>query len=217
MAIHVTPIPRLTSLVTPAFGLGTANAAGDAITAVASNSTLLTFDTTLPVVSTYAGSSAVGSATVTARRDHKHGLSALPDVSCRVYNDASQNIANGTPTKLAFNAEYFDTDSFHDNTTNNSRLTIPEDGKYLCGVSFTIAGTSGHVNVGILLNNTANIALAALGNISGASIAPAVSTIADLDADDYIEANVYQDSGGTVAVSYAANYTPNFWIVKIGP
>jgi hypothetical protein len=70
MAIHVTPIPKLTTLTTPAFTLGTANAAGDALTAVASNSTLLAFDTTLPT--TTAATSVVGSATTTTRRDHVH-------------------------------------------------------------------------------------------------------------------------------------------------
>jgi hypothetical protein len=75
MTIQVTPIPRLTSLVAPAFTLGTANAAGDAITAVASNSTLLTFDGVAPAQVSTAG--AVGSATVAPRRDHVHqGTSA---------------------------------------------------------------------------------------------------------------------------------------------
>ena len=69
MTIQVTPIPRLTTLTTPAFTLGTANAAGDALTAVASNSTLLAFDTTLPAAT---GTAAVGSATTATRRDHVH-------------------------------------------------------------------------------------------------------------------------------------------------
>jgi hypothetical protein len=69
MSIQVTPIPRLTTLTTPAFTLGVANAAGDAITAVSSNSTLLAFDTTLPAAT---GTSAVGAATVAPRRDHVH-------------------------------------------------------------------------------------------------------------------------------------------------
>jgi len=69
MAIHVTPIPRLTNFGAPAFTLGTANSAGDSAIAVASNSTLLTFDTTLPAAT---GSAAVGSATVAPRRDHVH-------------------------------------------------------------------------------------------------------------------------------------------------
>jgi len=70
MSIHVTPIPRLTVLSTPAFTLGTANAAGAAVTAVASNSTLLAFDATTPAA--VAGTGAVGSATVASRRDHVH-------------------------------------------------------------------------------------------------------------------------------------------------
>ena len=48
MTINVTPIPRLIDLAAPAFTLGTANAAGSALTAVASDATLLAFDTTDP-------------------------------------------------------------------------------------------------------------------------------------------------------------------------
>jgi hypothetical protein len=70
MAIHVTPIPKLTAFTAPAFTLGTSNAAGDAITAVASNSTLLAFDAVLPAVT--ASASSVGTATVAVRRDHVH-------------------------------------------------------------------------------------------------------------------------------------------------
>ena len=70
MTINVTPIPKLTTLTTPAFTLGTTNAAGDALTAVASNSTLLAFDTTIPAVTSTA--STTGSATTAARRDHVH-------------------------------------------------------------------------------------------------------------------------------------------------
>lgn len=70
MTIHVTPIPRLTTLVAPAFTLGTTNAAGAAITAVSSNSTILTYDTTVPEA--VAGASATGSATTATRRDHVH-------------------------------------------------------------------------------------------------------------------------------------------------
>jgi hypothetical protein len=70
MSIVVTPIPQLIDLAAPAFTLGTANAAGSAATAVASDSTLLAFDTTDPAA--VAASAVVGSATVSARRDHVH-------------------------------------------------------------------------------------------------------------------------------------------------
>jgi len=70
MTITVTPIPQLVDLAVPAFTLGTANAAGSAATAVASDSTLLAFDTTDPA--DVAAAAAVGAATVSARRDHVH-------------------------------------------------------------------------------------------------------------------------------------------------
>jgi hypothetical protein len=76
MSIVVTPIPRLIDLAAPAFTLGTANAAGSAATAVASDSTLLAFDTTVPTTIAYSASAAVGSAVVTSRRDHTHGMAA---------------------------------------------------------------------------------------------------------------------------------------------
>lgn len=76
MSIQITPIPRLTVLTVPAFTLGTTNAAGDALTAVASNSTLLAFDATLPDAITYGQSGATGSATVASRRDHAHAMAA---------------------------------------------------------------------------------------------------------------------------------------------
>jgi len=76
MAIHVTPIPSTIDLAAPSFTLGTANAAGAATTAVSSNSTLLTFDTSNPAA--VSASAAVGSATVASRRDHGHvGVAAI--------------------------------------------------------------------------------------------------------------------------------------------
>jgi len=78
MGIHVTPIPKLTVLTVPAFTLGTANAAGAAVTSIASNSTLLAFDATLPDAITYGQSGAVGAAAVASRRDHAHAMAADP-------------------------------------------------------------------------------------------------------------------------------------------
>lgn len=72
MTIHVTPIPSTLELAAPSFTLGTSNAAGDTLTPVASNSTLLVFDTTEPASAEYGASVAVGSATVVSRRDHAH-------------------------------------------------------------------------------------------------------------------------------------------------
>jgi hypothetical protein len=80
MGINVTPIPRLIDLAVPAFTLGTANAAGSAETAIASDSTLLAFDATVPDAITFGQSGSAGSATVTSRRDHAHAMAALADI-----------------------------------------------------------------------------------------------------------------------------------------
>jgi hypothetical protein len=70
MTISVTPIPRLTTFAAPALTLGTANAAGTAGTTIATDSTLLAFDTTVPA--SVAATAATGVAVVSARRDHVH-------------------------------------------------------------------------------------------------------------------------------------------------
>jgi hypothetical protein len=54
-------------------------------------------------------------------------------VGCSLYNTTGQSLTNNTITAITYNAENFDTDSFHDNSTNTSRVTIPtgKAGKYL--------------------------------------------------------------------------------------
>jgi len=94
MSIVVTPIPRLIDLAAPSFTLGTANAAGSAVTAVASDSTLLAFDTTLPDAITYSQSGATGSATVVSRRDHAHAMAAEPAVTTLVITGSKTMGAN---------------------------------------------------------------------------------------------------------------------------
>ena len=74
MSINVTPIPRLIDLAAPAFTLGTANAAGSAVTAVASDATLLVYDAVLPDAITFYQVGAVGSQAVSSRRDHAHAM-----------------------------------------------------------------------------------------------------------------------------------------------
>jgi len=90
MSIQVTPIPRLTVLTAPAFTLGTANAAGSATSSVASDSTLLAFDTTLPDTIIFGQSGAVGGATVASRRDHAHATANV-DAATQVQMEAASS------------------------------------------------------------------------------------------------------------------------------
>jgi hypothetical protein len=46
-------------------------------------------------------------------------------VGCRLKQTANQTISNNTNTAIQWNSEDYDTDAFHDNSTNNTRITIP--------------------------------------------------------------------------------------------
>jgi len=216
MSINVTPIPRLTTLTTPAFTLGTANAAGDAITAVASNSTLLAFDTTLPAST---GTAAVGSATTVARRDHVHaiGLAALA-LSCRVYHNAAQATADGTAKVLDFNSERFDNGTLHDTSTNNSRITFATAGVYYYGgnINWGAAGGTGHRQVTIQLNGSTVLNQVSVdGDALEGNPRQIINGLWEFDADDYIELVVYQNSGGAMNINSNGNYSPEFWASRI--
>ena len=65
-------------------------------------------------------------------------------VGCRLDKTAAQTIASGTWTALTFDVEDYDTDGFHSNTTNNSRITIPsgKSGYYLVQAQITWAANS---------------------------------------------------------------------------
>ena len=90
MTIHVTPIPRLTVLAAPAFTLGTANAAGAALTAIASDSTILTYDTTVP--ESVLEAAATGSQAVAARRDHGHNATGIAASDAEIAKTTSTTV-----------------------------------------------------------------------------------------------------------------------------
>ena len=207
----MTPIPRLTSLTTPAFTLGTANAAGDALTAVASNSTLLAFDTTLPA---NVGTAAVGSATTAPRRDHVHG--GVANISCRAYNNAAYTLANVTDQVISFNAERWDTDSIHDTSSNTSRLTCKTAGVYLVtgNISFP-ANTTGMRAIHLQVNGSVEIAYQGYSASDPHATNMNISTFYDLDVDDYVQLLAYQTSGGNLVIPADNQYQQTFGMAKL--
>ena len=56
---------------------------------------------------------------------------AMTDIGARAHHSSNQSITNNTFTVLSLNSERWDTDSIHDNSTNNSRLTCNTAGKYI--------------------------------------------------------------------------------------
>lgn len=123
-------------------------------------------------------------------------------VGCRAYATTDQSMSNGATVTFTLDAENYDTDGFHSNTTNNSRITIPtgKTGYYLITAIATYqnGGTSGQRDLYIQKNGTtplANVVDAKYANFLGMSI----SDIQYLSAGDYVEMLGYQDSGTTTA------------------
>jgi hypothetical protein len=138
-------------------------------------------------------------------------------INASVTRTASQTISNATDTVLNFDAEIFDTDGIHSNSTNNSRLTCNTAGLYLIGCSVAFVNNSSGVRALIpRLNGTTVIgytnAIAVSGNATGMTF----SIIYQLAVTDYLELLVQQTSGGNLDVQQTTQWTPVFWMSKIG-
>ena len=137
--------------------------------------------------------------------------SGVTYVGAQVTNTSAQSISNGTYTAINFQSEVFDTDGFHDNSTNNTRLTIPagKGGKYLItGQANFASNSSGFRAIAIMKNGSASqIAYANANPISGSSFTFAFSCVVSAVATDYYEMNVYQSSGGSLNVNSGSDST----------
>ena len=134
-------------------------------------------------------------------------------VGCRVYHNADQSIDNSSATKLAFNSEVFDTDTMHDNSTNNSRITINTAGKYLFifhGSWSAAATLDGQFT--FLLNNTTTLGW----ERQAGQIASTIAAIVDCAVTNYMEVSVSQTSGGALNMRYLAEYSAYFYAQRVG-
>ncbi len=126
-------------------------------------------------------------------------------VGCFVYGTANQTISNATVTTVPFAAENFDSNGFHDNSTNNSRITIPtgKGGKYLVVAQSSFApNLTGFRQLRILKNGTA-VQISQMNNNASntVDIQNNLSYILSLAAADYIEMAVYQNTGGNLTLT----------------
>lgn len=142
------------------------------------------------------------------------GVGAATLVGARVSRaSGTVSLGNNTITAIGFDEEDFDTDAFHDNATNNTRLTIPSTGKYHIGGNYY---TSSSLVADALLrvDGTTTIAFvrnAATGTFTGVFIA----TIYQLTAGQYVEL-CGRTPGGAGTVAFDDETSPVFWAYRIG-
>jgi hypothetical protein len=134
-------------------------------------------------------------------------------VGCSLSRNSDQTVSNNTSTNVTFNLESFDTNSFHDNATNNSRITIPTGygGTYEFIMRLGITtNTSGTRYLRLYKNGTLVIQGQFAGFTNNYSYMQTY-IVSGISAADYFDMNVLQDSGGDLVVTGSgANYLTSF-------
>lgn len=141
--------------------------------------------------------------------------------ACRVTRNATQSINNNTQTAIQFNTEVFDPTGMHDNAVQNTRITIGVDGYYAIGFNaeFATAADYTRILLQITLNGGNRIVYQQVpGTAVNAPQRHAISTMTQLVAGDYIEAEVVQINTVPNArnVSVVGDYSPVFYAARIG-
>lgn len=110
----------------------------------------------------------------------------------------NQAIPSSTVRVVAWDAESFDIGDFHDNETNNSRLTIPEAGIYQVNalVAWSTNGSGERLMTVIRRRGGTTTTQLTDVRLPGSSLTPqSVSGLLSLQAGDILEVTVFQTSG----------------------
>jgi hypothetical protein len=151
-----------------------------------------------------------------------HGAQPQPsgDVSARVFNSADISVPQmrvGEWKTLTFDSERWDTANLHDIAANTGRMKAPVAGKYtiFANITWETPLGSGFWGLRLLLNGKTPIAEQTLPN-NGSSFRTSMSlgTVYALNAGDYVEVQVFQNSGGALTVKRINATSPEFAVIK---
>jgi hypothetical protein len=143
------------------------------------------------------------------------------DVSARVFNSADINIPQlklGEWASLTFDSERWDTANLHETATNSGRLKAPAAGKYYIFANITWESPigSGLWGLRLQLNGKTVIAEQTLPNAAAPyRVSMSVGTVFALAAGDYVEAQVFQNSGNPLLIRHIPATSPEFGMARI--
>ncbi len=130
----------------------------------------------------------------------------------------AQSISDSTNTALAFTEERYDTASMHDNATNNTRLTAPVTGIYEISASIVWGpNATGRRQVFLRKNGSTTLAIEHGVPGSGSDWGQTITTAPSLQAGEYVEVLVFQNSTGALDVLKANESTPEFSMNWLAP
>jgi len=120
-------------------------------------------------------------------------------VTARMSGD--QSISDSTPTIVAFDAEDHDTNTLHDNVTNNSRLTCLVPGVYHPEAIVSWGSSAvGHRIARIKKNGSSVVGSVIMPVTTGGNTYHPIFIPVRLAYGDYVELEVEQNSGGPLNV-----------------
>jgi hypothetical protein len=132
-------------------------------------------------------------------------------VGCMAVASAAQTIANSTDTAVAFGGtDLYDTDGFHDPSTNNSRITIPtgKGGKYRFETMIRWDGnSSGARSIKFYINGSEGQTVYRAPAFAAGAVINTPSFTLNLSAGDYVQIYVNQTSGGNVDIDNSGSTT----------
>lgn len=116
-----------------------------------------------------------------------------------VKKTGNQAISAGATTTVTWETEDYDTDAFHDNVTNTSRLTAPATGRYRVTANLVSGSVTGQFVISFLKNGASARGLPARDCDTGSEEnLNAVSAVLDLTSGDYIECQAFHTSATNV-------------------
>ena len=136
--------------------------------------------------------------------------------AAHVTRTGPQSIPDNVETALQFDSERYDTAAMHDNATNNSRMTAPVPGIYAVTAQIDWAfDVDPGRELSIRRNGGTAVAFAREGadNVT----LQQVTTQIKLQAGDYIEAIVFQESGADLNVLTQGEYSPELSMAWVAP
>lgn len=141
-------------------------------------------------------------------------------VGCVVRSTSGQTLTNNTLTAINWNSEDIDTDGFHDNATNNSRITIPtgKGGKYLISAKLAYqSSATGERAVQIYKNGSQISQMNIKNGLTGTFFTPSHTVVFAAVATDYFEVYGFQNSGGNLSTEPGGSgETQQFSITYLG-
>jgi hypothetical protein len=177
--------------------------------------------TTLAVASTAGYVLTVDSAEATGLKWALAGGSFPTHVGCLTYKTGNQSLSNANQTYISFDAEVYDTNGIHDNSTNNGRLTVPSGNGgywfiYALGSYDTSSGGGNRMN-SFIVNRTSEFGTyAVLTPVSGAQRQEVLSfAVRNLSAGDYVELLAAQYSGSAINLLGGSENVSRFGMYRL--